>query len=727
MSDYFNLPAITRYRLMSAIGAIFLLLTGLARMLSGEEEGITEYSRYSALACITFFVGAGHRLEIVQRNPHRAVFASLLPLLVHLLLLGAHQQLAAEIAIAELVLFTVTASLIDANRWQKCHIVTWTCGMLISAWTIVNPQISPITFTALVLLISVCVYVLSASFFLAKQNLQLQDRRLKAVQEFAGIGGWEYDLLNDTANWSDTAYNVFDLPVNSGQPPDIRKMVLGDHDKSELFAAMDLLFKSGEAFDVIEQVHTATGRLIWLHCRGHVITQNNVPVRAMGVFSDVSERMDKEQALTLAKEEAEAAVIARSQFIANMSHEIRTPMNGVIGMASLLAADELEPQHRSYVDIITSCSETLLTIINDILDFSKLDAGKLELDNQPFELAELIESASHVVRKDMDEKGLTFRLDIPSIKTIVGDENRLRQVFVNLISNATKFTASGGITVAVNELRRSTTQTTLYIGVQDTGIGIDAATQENLFQAFTQADASTTRKFGGTGLGLAICQSLIVQMGGCIRIDSRAGEGATFSFELTFPFASPSAKNKQALNNGGLHKTKNKLSPSPLPMTSALKQAPKTGAPRLIQNTSDFQHAESKVESTSTTPKAKILLAEDNPVNQQVALGMLKKVGLSAKVAKDGNEAVHLASAEAFDIVLMDLQMPNLDGIGATQQIRALTAIQQPKIIALTANAMFDDREKCIAAGMDDFIAKPVRLHDLQEKIMPVIQANQGD
>jgi PAS domain S-box-containing protein len=452
-----------------------------------------------------------------------------------------------------------------------------------------------------------------------------------------------------------------------------------------------VLHKNGDPLDVyfsISLLRNAVGEPDGVLCYSFDISERKRTERQLLQYSldleasrDELEHYAKEltrliESSTKATRAAEIATRAKSDFLAMISHEIRTPLNGIIGHTEILLARNFSGEDRDCLETIRNSGEALLTIINDILDFSKIEAGQLELESAEFDLAATVTEAINIVKDAAGRKALRLRIDMDTAlpNVVVGDGNRLRQILLNLLSNAIKFTPAGSIDVTVTLQSRDKNSCGIYFGVKDCGIGLTCKQQERLFKPFSQADASTTRRYGGTGLGLAICKRLSEMMGGSIGVESAPDQGSLFWFTIRVAPASQLLKKQQTLA-------------APVPSQPASKSA-------------------------------RLLLVEDNLTNQKVARLILASLGYNPDVVNNGAEALAAFNRGHYDAILMDCLMPEMDGFEATRRIRAAGGWgSRVPIIAMTANAFAEDRAACLTAGMSDYLSKPIRAASLGQKL----------
>ncbi|MCE5268693.1 MAG: PocR ligand-binding domain-containing protein [Planctomycetaceae bacterium] len=505
-------------------------------------------------------------------------------------------------------------------------------------------------------------------------SLRESEQRVAMAKDASGLGIYDWNIPAKKIDWDSQVRSLWGVGPDIEITYDLFMSGLHPEDRAPTQDAINRAFDpsgTGQYCTEYRVISRADGVQRWVGATGQVFFEHGRAVRLIGTVGDITSRKEEEETLRAAKAAAEAAAEAKSRFLANMSHELRTPMNAILGMIELAIPKATDPTVKDCLQTAKGSAALLLTLLNDLLDSAKVESGKLELEAAPFSLRQMLDHIITVLFARADEKGLTITCDVPgnTPDALVGDRTRLQQILLNLAGNAIKFTDRGKIEIQVRLVEGE--EGLLRFAVRDTGIGIPPEAVERLFQPFSQADASMTRRFGGTGLGLSISKSLVEKMGGEMYVESTPGEGSTFWFTVCLPLAT-----------------------EPLPPAQPAVAIPLTAAAQL-----------------------RVLLVEDNAANQKLAMYVLRDRGHLVDIAGDGQEAVALTERNRYDVILMDVQMPGMDGFEATDIIRSRETDRHVPIIAMTAYAMEGDRERCLAAGMDGYLAKPI---DSREMIAAV-------
>ncbi|MEQ9617469.1 MAG: ATP-binding protein [Phycisphaerales bacterium] len=520
------------------------------------------------------------------------------------------------------------------------------------------------------------------------KELESKERLLQHSGKLAGLGGWEVDLASNRLTWSEQTRRIHEVADDYVENVEDAINFYKGASRDTIRFAVNACIENGTPYDLQLPFVTATGKDLWVRALGEAEREGGRIVRIRGAFQDITKQVEIEQELLKAKEEAEGASLAKSQFLANMSHEIRTPMTAIIGYADILSRANLgDDERRAHLATIRRNSEHLLAIINDILDLSKIEAGRLEVERVPMSVLSVIEEVASLYRPRALDKGLRFatRLDSRLPERVLSDPVRLRQILFNLVSNAIKFTTSGAVELILNF---NENYHVLRIDVRDSGIGMSQDETDRVFDAFTQADISTTREYGGTGLGLKISSTLAEKLGGALSVDSEPGVGSTFTLKVEL---------------------------EPDPTCQGVYESGDVDFEHLDRAANERDPSDPDLEKISLAD-ARILVAEDGPDNQRLVRFFLEEAYANVSIVGNGELAMKevergLASDDPYTMILMDMQMPVLDGYSATRALRE-RGLKIP-IVALTAHAMESDKVQCLDAGCNDHVAKPINRAEL--------------
>ncbi len=516
-----------------------------------------------------------------------------------------------------------------------------------------------------------------------QKTMARQQNILEQMGQLAGVGAWEVDLINEKVFWSTVTKNIHD--VDADYQPELATAInfyKEGENRERITKLINRVIQQGGHFSGEFEIVTQKGTAKWVAVKGRAELDGDQCVRLIGAFQDITKQVDSRVQLENRHKELSLALEARSLFLANMSHEIRTPINGVLGMLQILETSSLSSEQLRFLGLAKDSAISLLGIISDILDFTKVDSGKLTLEKMPVDINQLLNNCVDIFSPRAESKSISLMKKFDSTQHVkaLTDPTRLRQICSNLLSNAIKFTHHGQVNIKTQLTLRDDNQATLTIIVEDTGVGITEEQKAHLFSPFSQADVSTTRKFGGTGLGLSITQKICQLMGGEIGIESTPNIGSEFKATVSIELIEDEEQELDA----------------------------KIVMPNIV----DLSHL-------------RVLVVEDNEINQVVVGEMLKQRNITYDITNDGVEALAHIQKEtdqgrSLSLILMDCQMPNMDGYDTTRCIRQLpTPIASVPIIALTANAMSEERDKCFACGMNEYLAKPVErssLYSMLEK-----------
>ena len=811
---------LTVYRVLALAGPIALIGIGLVRKVVDPEPEWSWYSRLIVSASCLVFLLATFLYPRVRTRPEAYLTVPIFLIGAQVVGLAYGTGFSTDSGLGAIAVMTAAGLLFRSRVLLAAFFAFVGSGLVIAIHRVPDPAFEPTYYTGVLIAFGTIGYLVIGGRLQAQRRIEASEAVMTSLfQESA-----DALILMETPGsrllmCNDRAHHMFESDDGQVVARVVRDVLLPPGSPASREFARQLI--RNRTWNGEREFATAHGRALWGDVALRLIDLQGRTVVLLRI-SDITQRKAMEESLRSAKELAEAAVRARSQFLANMSHEVRTPMNGVIGMTSLLLDSPLSERQRDFVDTIRVSGESLLTIINDILDFSKIDAGRVELEAYPFDVEQCVAQSLELLANQAHRKGLELSMYVdPTVPPdVIGDATRLRQVVVNLVGNAIKFTERGDVSVKVSAISPTRGQVELVVCVRDTGIGIPADRRDVLFNAFTQVDASTTRRYGGTGLGLSISKQLVELMGGRLTVESEVGVGSTFTFNVVLACsasapASPidadvlcgrrilcvddNANQREVLREtlrfwgvdvAMCAEPEDCLvlarDAGPFDWIVLDHQMPGCGGDELARRIRGVcgdrcppivlltsvggaaVEAKGLVDALMTKPFRRqtfknvlqrllsargpmtwprhpplhdaapavirmgpvlhVLVAEDNTINQRVVARMLGRFDCRVDLCGNGLEAVAMASTMAYDLILMDIQMPELDGLEATRRIRGQRGAQ-PKVVALTANAMPSDRAGCLAAGMDDYMAKPIRLEDLAallNRLFPTVKQSRG-
>ncbi len=547
----------------------------------------------------------------------------------------------------------------------------------------------------------------------SQQHLAVSQALLERTGRVAGVGGWRLDMQTGVIEWTAETRRILDVTSEYQPTLDEALAFYSETSRPIIEQAVASAMRDGTGWDLELEVQTARGMMKWVRAQGEVEYEAGEPVRMLGAFQDITAQRAANDALQQALVDAQAASAAKSAFLANTSHEIRTPLHAVVGLVYLLERTALDADQRSLVRKIDAAGQALLTVLNDVLDLSKIEAGEMPLEDTAFDIPRLLRDLHDLLLPTAEIKALAFRLHVSDAvpRLVRGDVTRVRQVLTNLVGNAIKFTERGEVALQVSVIGHASERVVLRFVVTDTGIGISDEVQPRLFTPFTQADVSTTRRFGGTGLGLSIVRHLTTMMHGTCGVVSTLGEGSQFWAEIPFTLA---ADDSELVDVVAPAAPAHHITPIASLLGVSPRSAPDTAAPPAPR----FE----------ALPGVRVLVVDDSDINLEVARRILEREGAEVVTSSSGHDALQVLqhSDRPFDVILMDVQMPGMDGNEVTRRIRDDLGLRAVPVLAVTAGALVAEQHRVLPAGMDDYLTKPINPQRLLDMVRQHVEKRRG-